>query len=384
MRVLWATKLRGFLKHLSEGLNDVEFIESSQYYETNKSGYKILSNMARLKIFDLFGVSKVVKVSETDCDMYGSFNRFLKTDKPYFIYLENPLALYHYSIKRISYSRGKERFENCLNDKNLKGIFCMSNACKNSFEQINGKLPKHIIFDTIYPFVPNNKNVSPAVIKHKSSQKTIELLYCVQGIRFVSKGGLETLEAFSRLQDICVHLTVITKINDVDKKIIKKIKSMSNVDLYDFSFAYSDLEKIYARTNILIQPTSDDSFALTVLEAIKGGCAIIASRLYAIPEMVTDGENGFLLEPKYWFFDQNNIPNPKVWNHRKKTIYSTKIDEKMVQDITDKIRLLYEDREQLERLSMTSFTKATDDALFGENGIAQKWEYILCNKIDFS
>ena len=95
--------------------------------------------------------------------------------------------------------------------------------------------------------------------------------------------------------------------------------------------------------------------------------------------MVTDGENEFLLEPKYWFFDQNNIPNPKVWNHRKKTIYSTKIDEKMVQDITDKIRLLYEDREQLERLSMTSFTKATDDALFGENGIAQKWEYILCN-----
>ena len=74
----------------------------------------------------------------------------------------------------------------------------------------------------------------PADIKHKSSQKTIELLYCVQGIRFVSKGGLETLEAFSRLQDICVHLTAITKINDVDKKIIKKIKSMSNVDLYDF------------------------------------------------------------------------------------------------------------------------------------------------------
>lgn len=76
----------------------------------------------------------VVKVSEKDCDMYGPFNRFLKTDKPYFIYLENPLALYHYSIKCISYSRGKERFENCLNDKDLKGIFCMSNACKNSFE----------------------------------------------------------------------------------------------------------------------------------------------------------------------------------------------------------------------------------------------------------
>ena len=36
MKVFWATKLRGFLKHLSEGLNDVEFSESSQYYETNK------------------------------------------------------------------------------------------------------------------------------------------------------------------------------------------------------------------------------------------------------------------------------------------------------------------------------------------------------------
>lgn len=44
-----------------------------------------------------------------------------------------------------------------------------------------------------------------------------------------------------------------------------------------------------------------------------------------------------------------------------------------------KRKTLYEDREQLERLSMTSFTKATDVALFGENSIAQKWEYILCN-----
>lgn len=384
MKVFWATKLRGFLKHLSEGLTDVEFAESTQYYEVNKRWHRILSKIIRLKIFDLLGIFKVVTISGKDCDIYGSFNSFLKSDKPYFIYLENPLALYHYSIKRISYRHGKHKFEKCLNDKNLKGIICMSDACKNSFEKINGNIPDHIFFGTIYPFVPNNKNVSYEIIKNKSAQKTIELLYCVQGVRFVSKGGLETLEALSGLQDICVHLTVITKISDVDKKIIKKIKSMDNVDLYDFSFAYSDLEKIYARTNILIQPTSDDSVPLTVLEAMKGGCAVISSRLYAIPEMVAEAENGFLIDPKYWFFDRNNIPNPRVWNHREKTIYSTKIDEDMVGKISDRIRLLYEDRKLLEKLSMTSFKKATDDSLFGEDGIAQRWKHVLCEEIDLS
>lgn len=60
-------------------------------------------------------------------------------------------------------------------------------------------------------------------------------------------------------------------------------------------------------STLLLHPTSDDSNSLTVLEAMKAGLPIISTKLYAIPEMVKDGVNGFLTEPKYAFFDNNNL-----------------------------------------------------------------------------
>ena len=35
MKVYWATKLRGFFRHLSERTEGVEFIDNANYYETN-------------------------------------------------------------------------------------------------------------------------------------------------------------------------------------------------------------------------------------------------------------------------------------------------------------------------------------------------------------
>ncbi len=53
---------------------------------------------------------------------------------------------------------------------------------------------------------------------------------------------------------------------------------------------------------IFINPTRQDSFSLVVLEAIKSGNVIISSDLYAIPEMVIDDYNGYLVGPKYRIF----------------------------------------------------------------------------------
>ena len=231
---------------------------------------------------------------------------------------------------------------------------------------------------TIYPFVKTNFKVNIDSVKEKSCNDYLECLFCVQGIRFVSKGGLEVLTAFERLQNSekQVRLRIITKISDLDKKTLKRIRSVKNVQLNDFKYSYEELEKIYADTNVLIQPSSDDSFGMTVLEAMKGGCAIIASKLYAFPEMVADNKNGFLIEPKYWFFDKENIPNPKVWNHRKKTIYSRKESEALINAIVEKIAILSEDRELLKTMSLNSLERANTE--FGEMMICEEWKDVWC------
>lgn len=376
MIIYWATKLRGFLKHMSQRMDAVSFVGNEQYYEISGIVAKAKSMIVRSKLFDLIGLFQIIRVSDKQCDYYGSFNRFLSADKPYFIYLENPTALYHYSLGRLRLPAGRKRFSACLEDKNLKAIVCMSHACKDTFEKVNMPLPAGVKLLSIYPFVPANPHATPEQIEKKSSNETLECLYCVQGKRFVTKGGVDVVKAVSDLIKTGkkIHLTIITNVSALDADTRKMIEQNDSITLHDFGFDYQEMEKIYASTNILLQPSSDESFGLTVLEAMKGGCAVVASRMYAFPEMVEEQKNGILMDPKYWMFTPDNIPNPKAWAYKKKVQLAKRPDEKYKQNIEAAILELYEDREKLYRYAQGSLDLA--NGKFGEETIQRQWETV--------
>lgn len=376
MTVYWATRLRGFLRHMSEKVESVDFVSEDRYYEVINVSGKIKSKLIRTKLFDYLGLFQIIRISDKGCDCYGSFNRFLKTDKPYFIYLENPTALYHYSLGRLKYPTGRKRFQAALEDPNLKYIVCMADACRDTFEKVNMPLPESVKMKTIYPIVPRNIHISEEKIMEQSWQETLECLFCVQGKRFLTKGGMDVLEAVSRLVDAgCrIHLTVITKLEELDKETLNKLCSCPFVTLHDFCFPYAELEMVYAATNVLLQPSSDDSCSLTIFEAMKGGCAIIGSRLYAFPEMVEEGGNGILVDPKYWMFTSDNIPNPAAWNRRKKLKLSGKRDEMHISRIENAIRELYTDRDKLCRYACRSLELA--NTKFAEETLCEQWDEV--------
>lgn len=126
----------------------------------------------------------------------------------------------------------------------------------------------------------------------------------------------------------------------------------------------------------MLQPTSDDSFGLTILEGIKSGLPIIGSRLYAIPEIVEDGINGYLCDPHYWFFDENNIPNPKIWNNRRNTIYSGNKSDKIINFLVNAISKLNNNRDILEQMSLASFEKA-NKAPFDQTYTIDQWNELI-------
>jgi glycosyltransferase involved in cell wall biosynthesis len=284
-------------------------------------------------------------------------------------------------LKRHKTFLGRKKLK-YLADHRLKALVFMNNACASSFEPIYGAIPSHIIKEIIYPYIPKNNLVSFETIKTKSQNKELKLLYIAQGIRFISKGGLEIIEAFKKLHNAGYYnimLTMITSISQVDISLVEDIKKIEGITLYDFIFSYEALTALYAGSHILLQPTSDDSFSLTILEAIKAGLPVIASKLYSIPEVIKDGINGFLTEPHYWFYDSEYIPNPKVWNNRRKTVYSNQICDRIVSFLYNSILLLYNDRNLLEKMSMSSFEIANSPP-FDEDTITWQWNNIL-NKI---
>jgi glycosyltransferase involved in cell wall biosynthesis len=261
MTIYFVTRIRGFLKHLLTNQNiDVQFLyDSNHVFETNSVFRKILTKIIHTQIFDWLGVIQVIKCKNKKCDVYGSFNRFLKTDKPYFIYVENPAALYHYSLNKNKSFLGRKNIVKNINNEQLKALVFMTKACADTFEDVCGKIPEYVITETIYPYIPQNKKISLEKIKLRSHNKELKLLYIAQGIRFTSKGGLEIVEAFIQLRDSgCNHitLTMITSMQDVNHSLIDKIKKIDGITLYDFKFSYEELENIYADSHILLQPTS--------------------------------------------------------------------------------------------------------------------------------
>ena len=378
MRIYFATRLRSFFQHLSSNPNFNHQFVVPTTYDLQSKKRKVLASIAKTLLFDMLGYIQMPKAFNKDCDLYGSFNRFLCCDKPYFVYVENPTALYHYRLQRGSSILGRKRILQAISSDKLKALVFMSQACAQTFEIVCAPIPNACKKMVIYPYVPLNRSVSEKSIKQKSQSKDLRLLYIAQGIRFLSKGGMEVLQAYKNLRNagIDVSLHVITSIADLDTSLVSMIKNTGGVHLSDFTFSYSELEKIYASAHILLQPTSDDSSPLTVLEAMKSGLPVIASTLYAIPEMIEDGHNGFLTDPHYWFFGKDNLPNPSVWNHRKSTIYSGKVSEQIVNFLQEKITILYNDRDLLFRLSTNSLKKASS-VPFSEQYIANQWNELI-------
>lgn len=362
--IFFATRVRGFFKHLfnAEGLKAKINYESTAIYELNSWKDKLKNSIGRSSFFDLLGIVQVIKPTKLCYDIYGSFNRFLNIDKPYFIYVENPTALFHYRLNRKKSFFGKKKIEKELNNPYLKALVFMSNACGNTFEKVCGKPHKDCIQEVIYPYVPQNPYISPYKIKIKSQEENLDLLFVAQGLRFYSKGGLEVIEAFNqlKLKGLKLSLRIITSFKDLDFNTFEFLRAQKDIIVEDFRFSFDEMQEIYANSHILIQPSSDDSSPLTILEAIKSGLPIIGSKLYAIPEMVEEGFNGFLCDPHWWFFDRNNIPNPEVWNYRKKTIYSGKVSSEVIEFLKEKIEFLYNNREVLEDFSLNSLRKSKE------------------------
>jgi spore coat protein SA len=60
---------------------------------------------------------------------------------------------------------------------------------------------------------------------------------------------------------------------------------------------HAELAPWYASAHVLVNPSSSESFGMTLVEAMAQGLPVIASRVGGMPEIVVDGETGLLIAP---------------------------------------------------------------------------------------
>jgi glycosyltransferase involved in cell wall biosynthesis len=83
-----------------------------------------------------------------------------------------------------------------------------------------------------------------------------------------------------------------------ENKLMQVVKSSGLTDRVKFLGFMDNIELILSSTNVFVCPSAwEEAFGLVVAEAMACGVPVVASRTGGIPEIVRDGETGFLVPP---------------------------------------------------------------------------------------
>lgn len=139
------------------------------------------------------------------------------------------------------------------------------------------------------------------VSKREISNETVSFLFLSNMMK--SKGVFTLLKACQILaaKNLNFECNFVGDWSDIDEiTFSSKVKSLG---LSNKVFAHgkkydADKNPYLEKANVFIHPTHEDCFPLVLLEAMQYNLAIIATDEGAIPEIVINGESGFVIEKK--------------------------------------------------------------------------------------
>lgn len=183
-----------------------------------------------------------------------------------------------YSLKR-KHKEAARFYQNCA------GIFTMSNWLKNYMIQNMG------ICENKVHHVGGGCSVDVSLIdtSHKTGNKFIFV-----GKDWPRKNGDLVVQAFEKLMQMHPELQPELYIagpssppqSVIDKKGIHFLGCLS----------YKDLAQYYNLCDYFVMPSNVEAYGLVFVEALIFGLPCIGKNCYAMPEFISDGENGYLIQ----------------------------------------------------------------------------------------
>jgi glycosyltransferase involved in cell wall biosynthesis len=144
--------------------------------------------------------------------------------------------------------------------------------------------------------------VETPVISENKLNETIEFLFVANLDE--RKGVLKAVEVFSEFTKSHEHSvlnivgadTVSLSKADLQKKIDAEFSCVSKKINILGSLYGKDKDDIFKSSDIFIYPTMHDAAPLVVLEALSYGLPVVCSNQGALNDMVTNGDNGFVID----------------------------------------------------------------------------------------
>ena len=161
-------------------------------------------------------------------------------------------------------------------------------------------------------FIPNDRlfvlpnaipDIDRQMLKHgRNNQRPIQVLFLSN--LTPSKGPMEFLQMAKKVLDKCEDVKFIVAGPSRSEAFFLQMKQyIRREGLAGFvsmpgGVYGGEKEKYFRESDIFVLPSYREAFPLVNLEAMQWGVPIISSNEGAIPEMVQDGINGYIVEPK--------------------------------------------------------------------------------------
>lgn len=146
----------------------------------------------------------------------------------------------------------------------------------------------------------NGYNFSQEEINETKKQLNLDgesIILFVGRINDPRKGLTFLLHCFKQvLISFNVKLVVIGKGDQTEARNLSESLEISNNVLFTGFVSETDLKKYYSLCDIYVCPSKLEGFGLTIIEAMAAGKPIVATKVGAIPELITHEINGFLVE----------------------------------------------------------------------------------------
>lgn len=124
----------------------------------------------------------------------------------------------------------------------------------------------------------------PLEIRH-DDRSTVKILFV--GGDLERKGGRLLLEAFRALRSPGVELHMVTR---------EKLPPEAGISIHNNIQPNSpELKQLYCEADIFCLPTKADCLPMVLSEAGAAGLPVVSTQMAAIPEIVKDGETGYLI-----------------------------------------------------------------------------------------
>ena len=134
-----------------------------------------------------------------------------------------------------------------------------------------------------------------ASFKKERSAEVLRLVYV--GRLYEQKGVGLLIESISNLMDsIPIKLRVVGT-GPQQKELEDLSKKLNTSDRIEFLGLRMDVQELLADEHFFVHPaTLEEGFGITLIEAMSEGVPCVAFDRGAIPEIINDGENGFIIK----------------------------------------------------------------------------------------